>query len=414
MRQSKFSIRTLKEAPKDEIAANAKLLARAGFIQKIGAGIYAYLPLGLRVINNIEKIVREEMNAVGGQELLLPALHPKEYWQTTGRWEGFDALYKITAREEREYGLGPTHEEIVAPLAKTLVQSYKDLPLYLYQIQTKFRDEPRAKSGLLRGREFIMKDLYSFHANEKDLTTYYEKIAKTYEVIFKRCDLQTIRTKASGGTFSKFSDEYQVVTPAGEDTIFICNTCKLAWNLEIIENKHACPNGGHPLTQATAAEVGNIFKLGTTYSIPFGLSFQDEQGKKREVIMGCYGIGISRVMGVVSEIHQDAKGLIWPKQLAPFLVHLLKFSVANKKLEHQQDAIYEQFLKEGIEVLYDDRSDVSEGAKLAQADLIGLPWRVIVSSRTLKEGKIEIKQRAKTESSLVTVKEFISILRKAN
>lgn len=409
MRQSELFIKTLKEAPKDEVAMNAALLTRAGFIHKIGAGIYAYLPLGLRVIKKIERIVREEMNAIKGQELLLPALHPKEYWHTTGRWKNFDALYKIVAHEKREYGLGPTHEEIIVPVAKTFIQSYKDLPCYLYQIQTKFRDEPRAKSGLLRGREFIMKDLYSFHADEKDLEDYYEKAAKAYEVIFRRCGLEAIRTKASGGTFSKFSDEYQVITPAGEDTIFVCEKCNLAWNMEVVENKTVCGQCANPLKEERGAEVGNIFKLGVKYSKPFALTFQDTNGEKKDVIMGCFGIGISRIMGVVSEVHHDEKGLLWPEEIAPFALHLLKFKVKDASLEKTQEDIYEKFLRKRVEILYDDRN-VSDGSKLVEADLLGIPWRAIVSERALRQGKIEIKQRSQNESILVTPQEFIDRL----
>lgn len=414
MKQSSFFIKTLKDAPKDEIAVNAILLSRAGYIHKIGAGIYAYLPLALRVMQRIERIVREEITIIGGQELLLPALHPKEYWETTGRWKEFDALYKIIAHEEREYGLGPTHEEIIVPTAKTLIQSYKDLPLYLYQIQTKFRDEARAKSGLLRGREFLMKDLYSFHTDYDDLEGYYERVANAYKRIFERCGLHAIRTKASGGTFSKFSDEYQVPTDSGEDTIYICPQCNLAWNEEIVEHKEKCPQCTHTLSMQKAAEVGNIFKLGNKYSAPFGLVYQDKKGKKQDVIMGCYGIGISRIMGVASEVHHDDKGLIWPEAIAPFDIHLLTFKVADEKLQKEQEALYQQFVNAGIDVLYDNRPSLSDGTKLVEADLIGIPWRIIASQRTLRQGKIEIKERNKQESIIVTPKEFIERFNESN
>ncbi len=402
MKQTELFLKTLKEAPKDEEALNAKLLSRAGFVSKVGAGIYSYFPIGLRVLFNIASLVREEMNAIGGREVLLPALHPKEYWTKTGRWEGFDALYKILAKEDREYALGATHEEIVVPLAKKNIQSYKDLPLYFYQIQTKFRDEPRAKSGLLRGREFLMKDLYSFHTDQDDLDTFYDiKIAPAYEKIFKRCGLDAIKTKASGGSFSKYSHEYQVATDAGEDIIFYCKSCRLALNKEIVENEQSCLTCSKGLQELKASEVGNIFKLGTKYSEPFDLLYQTREGEKKKVVMGCYGIGISRLMGVIVEVHNDARGIIWPKEIAPFGIHLLKFKGV------QNDEAYNTFQARGVDVLYDDREDVSDGAKLVEADLIGIPWRVVVSERTLKEDKIEVKQRNQKESRLIPLKKFL-------
>ena len=414
MKQSQFPIKTFREYPKNELALNAKLLMRAGFIDKVGAGIYSYLPLGLRVIRNIEQIVREEMNAIKGRELLLPALHPKSYWQKTGRWDTFDALYRINAREDREYALGPTHEEIIVPLAKNLIQSYKDLPLYLYQIQTKFRDEPRAKAGLLRGREFIMKDLYSFHTDANDMDTYFEIVAAAYGKIFNRCGLPAVRTKASGGTFSKFSDEYQVLTSAGEDTIFLCQQCDTAWNKEIIGIKRTCPSCKKELKEEHATEVGNIFKLGTGYSKPFDLQYQAQDGSKRDVIMGCYGIGVSRLMGVAAEVHHDEKGIIWPDEIAPFAVHLIE--IKNSKVKSQNynvkfkmsgENVYQTLLEDNIKVLYDDREDKTAGEKLTEADLIGIPLRIVVSEKTLKERKVEVKKRSETDVKLMTIKEFL-------
>lgn len=407
MRQSTFPLKTLKEPPKDEQAINAKFLIRAGFIDKVGAGIYSYLPLGLRVIQKIENVVREEMNKIGGIELLLPALHPKEYWQKTGRWEKLDVLYKIKAKENREYALGATHEEVIVSLAKNLIQSYRDLPLYLYQIQTKFRDEPRAKSGLLRGREFLMKDLYSFHTDEKDLEEYHEKVAKAYEAIFTRCGLRAIRTLASGGSFSKFSDEFQVQTLQGEDSIFYCGSCNIARNKEIVREEERCEKCDGALKQLKTEEVGNIFKLGTNYTKPFDLLYQSEEGKKHLVLMGCYGIGISRVMGAIVEVHHDEQGIIWPDKIAPFLVHLLRLTTNDLRLTTESERIYNIFQKENIEVLYDDREDVSDGQKLVEADLIGIPWRVVVSERTLRQGKIEVKKRSEKEARLMTMEKSI-------
>lgn len=410
MKQSEFIIKTLRESPKDESAENAKLLIRAGFIHKVGAGIYAYLPLGMRVLTKIANIAREEMKKIGGNELLLPALHPKEYWEKTGRWDGFDALYKIKAREHREYALGPTHEEIIVPLAKTLIQSYKDLPLYLYQIQTKFRDEPRAKSGILRGREFLMKDLYSFHENENDLEKYYEKVANAYTVIFKRCGLNALMTEASGGTFSQFSHEYQVEVPNGEDIVFTCNSCNFARNREIIEGK-LCPNCKKPLQELKTTEVGNIFKLGTKYSKPFDLSYKDKEGKTGRVIMGCYGIGISRLMGTIAEAHNDEKGIIWPEEVAPFAAHLVSIKNQAASIKGELEKIYNTLTKHNIDALYDDREDKATGEKFMEADLIGIPWRVVISEKTIQEGKIEAKKRSEKNPRLLTVKELLSELR---
>lgn len=411
MRQSEFPLKTQRNIPSEEEAINAILLTRAGFIQKVGAGIWAYLPLGLRVLERIINIVRQEMNAIGAHEILLPALHPKEYWVKTGRWETFDALYKIKAKEAREYALGATHEEIVVPLAKELIQSYKDLPLYVYQIQTKFRDEHRAKSGMLRGREFLMKDLYSFHESEKDLNEYYEKVASAYEKIFTACGLDATRTEALGGTFSKFSHEYQVENPAGEDVIFVCSHCHTAKNKEIIKTTRACNACERTLKEIHASEVGNIFKLGTAYSKPFDLTYQQEQDKeKATVVMGCYGIGISRLMGVIVEVHHDDSGIIWPEGVAPFSTHLLKLRTREANKKREQDNMYQQLQNAGIEVLYDNREEVSDGQKFVEADLIGIPWRAIVSERTLKEGKIEVKKRSEREAKLLPLEKFIEIL----
>ena len=274
MRQSILFTKTKREPPKDEEAINAKLLIRAGFVDKVMAGVYSFLPLGFRVLKKIENIIREEMNAAGGQEIIMPVLHPKEVWEKTGRWSGFDALYKVKGKDGREMALGPTHEEIIVPLAKKFINSYKDLPAYLYQIQIKFRDETRVKSGLLRGREFLMKDLYSFHSSQEDLDNYYEKMKKVYQRVFKRCGLNTIITEASGGTFSKYSHEFQVLSEAGEDTIYWCEKCGWAQNREIFGGGSKCPKCGAKLKIGRAIEVGNIFKLGTKYSEPFDLKFK--------------------------------------------------------------------------------------------------------------------------------------------
>lgn len=409
MRQSDLFTKTTKTISAEEKSVNASLLLRAGFIDKLAAGIYTFLPLGLRVLNKIENIIREEINKAGGQEILMPALHPKENWQKTGRWESFDALFKLKGSNKKEYALGATHEEILVPLAKKHISSYKDLPCYIYQVQAKFRDEARAKSGLLRGRQFLMKDLYSFHADEKDLAGYYEKIKDVYWKIFERAGIKdkTYLTLASGGTFSKYSHEFQTVTSAGEDTIYICEKCRLAVNKEIVKDENpACPECQNDKLKAEKAiEVGNIFKLGAKYSAPFDLKFIDSAGKEQIVVMGCYGIGLDRLMGAVAEISNDANGIIWPKNIAPYQVHLLLLSPQEKEIKEKADLIYNALLKSDIEVLYDDRN-LSAGIKLKDSDLIGIPLRLVISGKT-KE-KIEVKGRAGKEAKLMSLKEAIA------
>ena len=408
MRQSELFAKTQKQIPKDEEAINAKLLIKAGFIDKTMAGVYTFLPLGWRVFKKIENIIRQEMETLDGQEILMPTLQPKTNWEKTGRWETYDSLFKFTSfYTKTELVLGPTHEEIISPLMAKFISSYKDLPKYVFQIQNKFRDEPRAKSGLLRGREFFMKDLYSFHKNEANLDEYYEKTKKSYEKIFKMFGLDklTYLTFASGGTFSKYSHEFQTLTPAGEDTIYICDKCKIAVNEEIINEQNACPLCGNKnLRKEKAIETGNIFKLKIKYSQPFGLGYKDEKGDKHDVIMGCYGIGLNRLMGTIVEIFHDEKGVIWPESVAPFAAHLITISNGQKN----SDKLYQNLQKTEIEVLYDDRKDASAGEKFADADLIGIPYRLVISEKTGK--KIEIKKRNETKTRLVSEKELIKLL----
>jgi prolyl-tRNA synthetase len=404
MKFSNGGIKTLREI--NEASKNAALLLKGGFIDQLSAGVYTYLPLGKKVLSKIENIIREEMNAAGGQEVIMPVLQPKENWQKTGRWDSLDVLYKFTSfYSKSEVALGPTHEEVVAPLAKKYINSYKDLPLYLYQIQTKFRDEKRPKSGLLRGREFLMKDLYSFHATEKDLDRYYEVMANSYHKIFERCGLGgiTYYTFASGGSFSKYSHEFQTECATGEDTIYLCDKCNVAVNKEIVAEQKECPGcGNKKLKEIKAIEVGNIFKLGTKYSKPFDLNYMDENNKLQEVVMGCYGIGLGRVMGAVAEIFNDDKGLIWPASIAPFDIHLLDLGGVNK----ETGDIYTKLTKAGYDVLWDDREEAA-GVKLGDADLLGIPLRIVVSPKTLAEGKIEVKLRAAHETNLVTLESFL-------
>ncbi|MDD5589758.1 MAG: His/Gly/Thr/Pro-type tRNA ligase C-terminal domain-containing protein [Candidatus Portnoybacteria bacterium] len=411
MKQSQLFYKSFKEAPSDEISQNAILLTRAGFIDKLGAGIYSFLPLGLRSLNKIENIIRQEMDAVGGQEILMPALHPKENWQQTGRWENFDALFRLKGPEDRDYALGATHEEIVVPLAKGLISSYKDLPLYLFQIQTKFRKEARAKSGLLRTREFRMKDLYSFHADQDDLDAYYEKAKEAYFKIYERCGLdeKTYLTLASGGTFSKYSHEFQTLAESGEDIIYICQNCDLAINHEIKQEHLICPEcGGNEFKKEKAIEVGNIFKLGNKYSDPFGLKFKDKEGNENTVIMGCYGIGPTRILGTIAEISHDERGLIWPAEVSPFSIHLLVLGEGEKTRKNAEE-LYEKLIAEGADVLYDDR-DISAGQKLVEADLIGIPTRIVVSEKTLAKKSAEIKNRTEEKTELVPISSIFDFL----
>ena len=413
MRQSKLFGKTQKEAPKDEVSLNAVLLARGGFIDKLTAGVYTYLPLGLKVLEKVKAIVREEMVAIGGQEILMPALHPKEIWEQTGRWTdpGPEVMFQFQGRSKKEYGLGWTHEEVITPLVRKFVNSYKDLPIYLFQIQDKFRNEPRAKSGLLRGIEFSMKDLYSFHRNEKDLDNYYAKALAAYQKVFKRLGLDSLVTEASGGSFSKYSHEFQVLTEYGEDTIYYCAKCGYAQNKEIaeIEAGQKCPKcKAGEIAEGKSIEVGNIFRLKTKYSEPFNLDYVDEDGKKKPVIMGCYGIGPSRVMGAVVEIHHDDKGIIWPESIAPFKVHLLQIG-SDEFVGREAEKVYDELVKEGIEILFDDRPDITAGKKFADADLLGLPYRLVVSAKT--KNKIEIKKRTEKESGLVDLEKLTKLLK---
>jgi prolyl-tRNA synthetase len=415
MLQSKLHTKTSKEAPKDEPSKNAQLLEQGMFVQKVLAGVYDYLPLGNRVLKKIENIVREEMDSVGS-EVLMSSLMPKESWEKTGRWKDLDVLFKLQSQHGYEYALGPTHEENVAPMTKKLIGSYRDLPIALYQIQTKFRDEARAKSGILRGREFRMKDLYSFHTNQEDLDRYYIEVQKAYDNIFRRLGLKAILTEASGGSFSKYSHEYQVETEAGEDTIYICKNCEEAGNV-IAKNKEVysgpeekCSQCGKSEWRETkACEVGNIFKLGTKYSAPFEVTYADENDQVQTVIMGCYGIGTTRIMGVLAEVYNDEKGLKWPKEVAPFLIHVTPLSSKDpeveKKVSETAQQVHDFLSAKGFEVLLDDRNE-SAGVKFNDSDLIGIPHRLVVSEKTLKEESVEWKPR-EGEAQMVRIDEIM-------
>lgn len=400
MRMTNTFIKTLRTAPKDETAKNGALLTRAGYIHKEMAGVYDYLPLGLRVLENIKQIVREELNAIGCEEVLMSSLQNPEPWEKTGRFsdQEVDIWFKTELASGGELGLAPTHEEPMVNMMKSYISSYKDLPLAVYQFQTKFRNELRAKSGILRGREFLMKDLYSFHATEKDLDVFYAKAEKAYAKIFDRLGLgdDTYETFASGGIFSKYSHEYQTLLPVGEDTIYYNNDKSLVFNKEVFNNEVLAEFGAkkEDFTEASGAEVGNIFKLKFKYSEPLGLKFADENNEQKTVYMGCYGIGISRVMGVIAEKYADEKGLVWPEAIAPFRYYLVGIGEAGTRAA-------EEFYK-GREdlVLFDDR-DARPGEKFADADLMGISYRMVFSDKTLKENSVEITDRKTGKSELV-------------
>ncbi|MBI4992850.1 MAG: hypothetical protein HZC26_01785 [Candidatus Magasanikbacteria bacterium] len=401
MRQSQLFTKTLREAPKDEVSLNAQLLIRAGFVDKLMAGVYTYLPLGLRVLKKIQNIIREEIDAVGGQEILMPALSPKENWEATGRWDGLDVLFKLEGAGDKEYALGASHEEVVKPLVQRFVKSYKDLPEAVYQIQHKFRNEPRAKSGLLRGREFNMKDLYSFHRDEADMNSYYEKVSAAYSKIFSRCGLDAKIVEATGGTFSKFSHEFQVFTEHGEDDVYVCGKCGKNQNKELVTDLK-CPYCGAAREVKKAIEVGNIFKLKIKYSAPFAFKYCAEDNQEKDVFMGCFGLGPSRVMGAIVEVGHDANGMIWPESVAPFDIHLVSLA-KSPVVAKRADEIYEKLIRSGKEVLYDDRADVSAGAKFADSDLIGVPYRYVVSAKTLEKDSVEVKRRGEEKTDLVKI-----------
>jgi len=413
MRVSNLFTKTSKTAPADEVAKNAQLLIRAGFIHKEMAGVYAYLPLGLRVLENIKTIVREEMNAIGGQEVMMTALQPRDIFEKTDRWDDakVDNWFKTKLANGTELGLGLTHEEPIVDALSPYVNSYKDLPIYAYQIQNKFRNELRAKSGLLRGREFVMKDMYSMARSQEEHQELYERAAEAYHRVYDRLGIGdiTYRTAADGGIFTeRFSDEFQTLSDIGEDTIYVDEEKRLAINEEVYTDENLAKLGldKSKLVEKKGVEVGNIFPLETKYTDALDVYYADESGTKRQIIMGCYGIGISRLMGVVAEHFSDDKGLVWPENIAPFKVYLISIGDNGKS---QADVLYDQLVAKGIEVLYDDR-DERPGAKFADAELMGIPYRVTVSDRLIAEEKYEFTTRQGGETKLLTHAELLDTL----
>lgn len=407
MKQSQLLSKTRKEAPRDEISKNAELLIRAGFIHKEMAGVYSFLPLGLRVLNKVNGVIREEMNAIGGQEILLTALQDREFWEKTGRWDDavVDNWFKTKLKSGAELGLGFTHEEPLTALMGNHIRSFRDLPLYPYQIQTKFRNEIRAKSGIIRGREFLMKDLYSFSRDEEEHRLFYEKAKLAYMNIFDKVGIgeETYITSASGGTFSKYSDEFQAITDAGEDTIFVCGGCKIAINNEVIEKgdkNKICAKCGSNLKEKKSVEVGNIFNLGTRFSEALNLAYLDEEGKEKFVVMGSYGLGPTRLIGTIAEILSDKEGLVWPSQVSPFDIHLVEIADENNDVRKASERIYLMLKNSGMEVLFDDRN-LRAGEKFKDSDLIGISLRIIVGKKTLSGGLYEIKERKNGKISMI-------------
>jgi len=409
MRVSNLFTKTLKDAPADEVAKNAQLLIRAGFVYKEMAGVYAYLPLGKKVLENIIQVIREEMDDIGGNEISLTALQSSEAWKATGRWDDqvLDVWFKTKLANGTELGLAPTHEEALTKLMKNYIHSYKDLPVYPYQFQIKFRNELRSKSGLMRGREFWMKDLYSFSRTQEEHDTFYEQVSAAYVRVFDRLGLgdSTFKTFASGGSFAKFSHEYQTISPVGEDLIYLDRATGIAVNEEVYTDEVLAELGLNKdtLEEVKAVEVGNTFNLSTKFSDPLELNFTDEDGTSKQVIMGSYGIGPSRLMGLIAEHFADDKGLVWPANVAPYKVYLV--SIGN--ITDQANELYEELKAAGLTVLFDDRAE-RPGAKFADAELMGLPYRVTISERLIEQGKLELTYRNTSETELLTLDELLA------
>lgn len=402
MRQTHLFTKTRKEAPADETSRNAQLLIRAGYVAKEMAGVYSYLPLGLRVVEKIKQIVREEMNAIGSQEVIMSALQRKELWESTGRWddEVVDVWFKSTLKAGGEVGLGWSHEEPIGEMMKGYISSYKDMPISVYQFQTKLRNEVRAKSGVMRGREFVMKDMYSFCADEKSHLAYYESTKPAYMKVFERLGIgnDTYVTFAAGGAFTKFSHEFQTECEAGEDVVYLNREKGIAINEEVLTEETLQSLGvtREELTETKTAEVGNIFNFGQQKAEDLGLLIKNEAGESVPVWMGSYGIGITRLMGVLVEMFADDKGIVWPESVAPFKVHLVGLNSDDEEVKDYTDGIYLALKERGVEVLYDDR-DARAGEKFADSDLLGMPYRVVVSRKTKDEGRFEVVTRATGE-----------------
>ncbi len=417
MRQSHLYTKTRKEAPADETSRNAELLIRAGFIHKEMAGVYTLLPLGLRTFNNIVGIIREEIDNIGGQEITLGSLQESELWSKTDRWgDAVDVWFTTKLKAGTDLGLAFTHEEPITKMMTNFVRSYKDLPKFVYQFQTKFRNETRAKSGIMRTREFVMKDLYSFCRTQEEQEKYYDLVKNTYVKIFKRLGIgdKTYVTFASGGSFTKYSHEFQTICEAGEDDIYVHDEKHIAINKEVMLPEVLADLGiqESDLRVVKASEVGNIFNLGTRFSEALELSYQDEHGNKQPVWMGSYGIGPARVMGVIAETLSDDKGLIWPSSVAPYSVHLIVLGKDKDGETYKQaEELYKKLTEAHVEVLFDDR-DLQAGEKFADSDLIGLPMRIVISDKSLTAGGVEVKERAGTTADIMSLEQCLLMFTK--
>ncbi len=415
MRQSQLFTKTKKENPSDEQALNAELLIKAGYVNKEMAGVYSFLPLGLRVLNKIENIIRDEMNKIGGLEMRTSVFQNKDVWEKSGRWDDkeVDVWFKTKLANGSTVGLSFTNEEAYSNILKQYINSYKDLPIYAYDFKSIFRNEVRSKSGLLRGREFYWKAMYSFSRDDEEHNLFYEKAKEAYRNIFKRVGIGhlTYLTFASGGSFSKYSHEFQAITSAGEDTIYLDEDKGIAVNKEVYEDEilKNLSLDKDKLIEKKAIEVANIFSLGTKFSAPFDLKYRNEKGEDKDVIMGSYGLGLSRLMGTVVEVLSDDKGIIWPESIAPFKVHLLSLGDEEEFIS-KADKLYEILISSGIEVLYDDRISLSAGEKFADSDLIGIPYRIVVSKRSISDGGYELKKRIEQKGQILKEDELLKIL----
>ena len=410
MRRSQLFIKTRKDAPSDEVSKNAQLLIRAGFVYKVMAGVYAYTPLGIRVLENIKQIVREEMNAIAGCELIMSALQKPETWEETGRWDDsvVDVWFKTKLKDDSDVGLAWSHEEAIVEMMKEHITSYKDLPQSVYQFQTKFRNELRSKSGIMRGREFVMKDMYSVHTSQIDMDGYYDKVIEAYKRVFSRLGIgdKTFVTFASGGAFTKFSHEFQTICSAGEDTLYVDEAQTIAVNEEVLDD--ATKELGIDkvtLKPVVSAEVGNIFKFGTEKSDKMNFTYTDKDGIKKPLYLASYGIGITRVMGVIAEMMSDSKGLVWHSNIAPYQVYLASIGDVNE----QADTLCQQLETAGVSVIYDDR-DVRPGEKFADAELMGIPYRLVVSERNLESNSVELTNREDGNTEMIPTDKIVNIL----
>lgn len=413
MRMTHLFTKTSKTVPADETAKNAQLLIQAGYVYKIMAGVYAYTPLGLRVLENIKRVVREEMNNVGGQELIMSSLQPKEVWESTTRWDDdvVDVWFKTKLKDDTELGLAWSHEEAIMEMMRQFIESYKDLPVSVYQFQTKLRNELRAKSGIMRGREFVMKDMYSLHESAEDLDAYYNKVIDAYKRIYDRLGIgqDTYVTFASGGAFTKFSHEFQTVCDAGEDILYLHRAKNVAVNEEVLDE--AVKELGiekSELERVKSAEVGNVFNFGTDKAEQMNITFTDKNGEEKPLYLASYGIGITRVMGVIVEKFADEKGIVWPEEVAPFKVIISQLGDNEEVVKHAYD-MYQKLTDAGVTVLYDDRTDARPGEKFADADLLGIPYRVIVSAKTVAENKFEVKKRTSDTAELLSLENVINL-----